>query len=324
MKRTVFFILALAAALLCAVRAPAQTPSAAIDGTQVFIAEPGGDPRQTADGAGDSLRTVVKPGSVIYFSIANALRAEDLNGLRVVVDWSKGEEYTAAPRIEYRRMLDKSGQTSLGYRYVAAIEILDTVDTRPHTLRGSIKLAKRANATAPEVSMTILVRQDGRPSAGRVLTCDRSSFLIEFGHTEETAQVAFYDRGYFDVNVAGQGPLDVGCSTTSVTDIAERYPDAALKFLVWGKKPFFNRTGDLVLYAEPGTFLYALRGRDLVPVVGGYSEAEGGFVLQTRRLEGFVLSDRLLDPDAVPVPQPNPPTGAQNAGNIRKNWIDMQ
>lgn len=309
MKRVGGFILALMAALFCAVGALAEeSANVVIDGTQVFMAEPGGDPRQIESG-GSSLRTVVKPGSVVYFSIANAFRAEDLNGLRVVIEWNKGAEYTAAPRIEYRRMLDKTGQTSLGYRYVAAVEILDTADSRPHTLRGSIKLAERANASAPEVSMTILVRQDGRDNISQVVTCARSTFLIEFGRAEETTQLAFYDRGYFDVNVIGQGPLDIGCTTTPVTDVAERYPQAALKFLTWDKKPFFNRIGDLVLYAEPGAFLYALRGDTLVEVEGGYSEAEGGFIIKTRRLEGFVISDRALAPGAVPVPQPNPPTG---------------
>ncbi len=310
MKRVSGLILALAMALLCAMGVLAEeSGDVVIDGTQVFMAEPGGDPRQIESG-GDSLRTVVRPGSILYFSIANAFRAKDLNGLRVVIEWNKGEEYTAAPRIEYRRMMDKTGQIALGYRYVAAVEILDTADSRPHTLRGSIKLAERANASAPEVSMTILVRQDGRDSTGQVVTCNRSTFLIEFGHAEETAQLAFYDRGYFNVNVTGQGPLDVGCTTDPVTDVAERYPEAVLKFLTWGKKPFFNRAGDLVLYAEPGAFLYMLRGGDLVKIEGGYSEAEGGFVLKTRRLEGFVLSDRALLPGAVPVPQPNPPTGA--------------
>lgn len=308
-KRMSRLLLALAVVLLCAVGALAEeSADVVIDGTQVFMAEPGGDPCQIESG-GNSLRTVVRPGAILYFSIANAFRAEDLNSLRVVVDWNKGEEYTAAPRIEYRRMMDKTGQASLGYRYAVAVEILDTVDTRPHTLRGSIKLAERANASAPEVSMTILVRQDGRDSTGQVVSCDRNTFLIEFGHAEETMQLAFYDRGFFGVNVAGQGPLDVGCTTEPVTDVAERYPDATLKFLTWEKKPFFNRTGDLVLYAEPGAFLYALRGGSLVKVEGGYSEPEGGFVLRTRRLEGYVLSDRALDPAATPVPQPNPPTG---------------
>lgn len=310
MKRIGFLVVALMVALLCAFCALAEeTAVAVIDGTQVFVAEPGGEP-QRIQSSGDSLRTVVKPGSTLYFSIANAVRAEDLNGLRVVLDWSKGEEMTDTPRIEYRRMMDETGKTSLGFRYVAAVTILDTADSRPHTLRGSIKIAKRANASAPEVSLTILVRQDGRGGTDRVVECARSTFLLELGRTNETVHLSFYDRGYFEVDMTGQGSLDVGCITAPVTDIAERYPQAELKFLTWGKKPFFNRSGKLVLYADPETFLYTLQGSRLMQITDSYSEAEGGFVLNTRRLEGFVISDRALDLSAVPIPQPNPPTTA--------------
>ncbi|WMJ83419.1 hypothetical protein ACS3UN_10125 [Oscillospiraceae bacterium LTW-04] len=312
MKRIVFWLAALLTALLCVVCAMAEEAAVAvIDGTQVFVAEAGGEPCQIESG-GESLRTVVRPGSTIYFSIANATRAEDLNGLRVVVDWSKGGELTEMPRIEYRRMMDETGETSLGFRYVAAVDILDTADIKPHTLRGYIKIAKRANASAPKVSLTILVRQDGREDTDRIVACTQKKLILEFSRAEEMVQIAFYDRGFFEVNVTGQGPLNVGCSTEPVTDIAERYPGATLKFLTWGNRPFFNRSGKLVLYAGPGSFLYALNGNRLVELSEGYSEQEGGFVVITRRLEGFVISDRPLDPAAVPVPQPNPPTGAHD------------
>ncbi|MFV0497403.1 MAG: hypothetical protein ACK5L0_04410 [Candidatus Fimivivens sp.] len=308
MKRTVFWFAALLTSWLCVVGAPAQTSDVAvIDGTQVFMAQAGGEPCRVESSA-ESLRTVVRPGSTLYFSIANATRAEDLNGLRVVVDWSKNGNLTEMPRIEYRKMMDETGEKSLGFRYVAAVDILDTVDTRPHTLRGYIKVAERANASAPKVSMTILVRHDGREDTERMVSCAQKQLLMDFGRTEETVQIAFYDSAIFEVDVTGQGALDVGCSTEPVTDIAARYPDAMLKFLTWGNQPFFNRSGKLVLYAEPGWFLYAVRDNRLVARAENYSEQEGGFVVMTRRLEGFVISDRPLDPAAVPVPRPNPPT----------------
>lgn len=310
MKNMVFVAVAVFAVMLCTIGVIAEEAAVAvIDGTQVFVSEADGDPRQI-ESAGESLRTVVRPGSTIYFSIANAFRAEDLEGLRVVVDWSKGAELTGIPRIEYRRMMDKTGKTSLGLRYVAAVDILDNADAKPHTLRGSIKLAKRASASAPKVSLTILVRQDGRENTDQRVSCARKNLVMDFSRTEEMVQIAFYDRGFFEVGVAGQGPLNVGCTTDPVTDIAERYPGASLKFLTWNSPPFFNRSGQLVLYAQPGSFLYTLHGNRLVNIAGGYSEQEGGFVLNTRRLEGFVISDRPLDPEAVPVPMSNPPTAA--------------
>lgn len=311
MKKVVLVAVALFMVMLCAIGVIAEEGTVAvIDGTQVFLSEAGGDPCQIESG-GESLRTVVKPGSTLYFSIANAFRAEDLEGLRVVVDWNKGAELTGIPRIEYRQMMDKTGKTSLGLRYVAALDILDNADAKPHTLRGSIKLAKRANASAPKVSLTILVRQEGRENTDRRVTCSQKKLLMDFNRMEETVQIAFYDRGFFEVGVAGQDPLNVGCTTEPVTDIAERYPDASLEFLTWNNPPFFNRSGRLVLYAQPSSFLYTLHGNKLVNITEAYSEQEDGFVLTTRRLEGFVISDRVLDPEADPVPLPNPPTAVR-------------
>ena len=86
-----------------------------IDADEVFVAINGLAPRKI-DHSGNSLRTEVQPGSIIYFSIKNAKRAEDLNGYRAVLEWSKGEGYTTHIRIEYREMFDIDGVTSLGYR----------------------------------------------------------------------------------------------------------------------------------------------------------------------------------------------------------------
>ena len=97
MKKVALVAVALFMVMLCAIGVIAEEGAVAvIDGTQVFLAEADGDPCQIESG-GESLRTVVKPGSTLYFSIANAFRAEDLEGLRVVVDWSKDSANRVSP-----------------------------------------------------------------------------------------------------------------------------------------------------------------------------------------------------------------------------------
>ena len=310
MKKTkIFSLLLCAAALLSPVTASADDAAVAVlDTSQIFMAEPGEEPRRIAD-ASDSLRMTVKPGATLYFSIANAVRAEDLTGLRVVTNWSKGEELTDAPRIEYRQMMNETGTEVLGYRYVVALNILPPSIDQAQTLRGTIKLAQRANARAPTVSFILSVRQDGR-DGGESIICRSRTLLTDFSGIAGSITVNFYDDAFFEVDATGQGPLDLGCSTLTVTNIAERYRGARLQFLTWSKRPFFNRAGKLSIDAAPGTFLYELQGDNLVDRSESYSENAHAFVLTTRRLEGFVVSDIALDSDAQPVPEPNPPTGA--------------
>lgn len=308
MKQVLIFAVLLCAAFFCtAISLADESAVAVIDGSEIFVAELGGEPR-LLERDGESLRTTVKPESTIYFSIANAERAEDLTGLRVVVDWSKGEEITSYPKIEYREMMDETGEISLGYRYVASIAILDILDGKQHTLRGTIKLAKRANSKAPTVSFTVSVKQDGLDGTENTVLCQSKTLLVEFDKSTEAATILFYDFGYFEVDVTGQGQLDIGCSLEPVTNIDNRYPNAKLKFLYWIRKPFFDREGKFFIPCQKDDFLYEIQGSKLIDRTNSYSNEQQAFVLTTRRLEGFVISDRKLDLNAAAIPQANPLT----------------
>lgn len=308
-------ILAVMIALFVAVSI-AAVPFAADDGNvpqinvdEIFLAEKNSPPTKL-DRTGDTLRMEIEPESTLYFSISNARRAEDLNGLRAVTNWSKGEEYTLTPRIEYREMMDTDGITSLGYRYVISMQLTGLADEGAHTLRGTIKLAKRTSSIAPTVSFTLLMRKDAGSDEFRMIKCDSPKTIAEFTGGHEAATIFFYDFGYFDVELHDQGPLNIGCSLLPITDIEERYRDAGLRFISWSKPPIFNRVGSMVIPADESEYLYELRGTTLVDRNDTYQEQISSFVIKTRRLEGFVLSDRPLPPNAKVQPQPNPLNGA--------------
>ena len=187
--------------------------------------------------------------------------------------------------------------------------LTETSDDAVRTLRGSIKLADRASRLAPSVSFTISVSNGAVIGRADEIYCDSPRIRVDFQALGESVIMRFYDFCSFEVETAGQQEIDAGCSTSPLTDIAERYREADLEFIWWKKRPIFDHEGTLTVYSEPGKLLYELRGGKLHDVTGSYDHESEAFVLTARRLEGFVLSDRELAPDAPIIPEPNPPTG---------------
>lgn len=311
MKKIFSFILAVCAAfsLYSAAFADEAELLPRINVDEIFLAEKNSPPKML-ERNGESLRIELEPESTLFFSIENARRAEDLNGFRAVTTWSKGEEYTLIPRIEYREMMAADGTTSLGYRYVISMETTDITDDNAHTLRGTIKLAQRASQKTATVSFTLLLKNNAETGDYHAIKSDSQNIWIDFTDEDGSATILFYDFGYFDIDVQGQGMLNIGCSILPITNIKERYRDADLRFIRWSSNPIFDHVGRMVIPAEENEFLYELRGGKLVDISDCYQQAELAFVVNTRRLEGFVLSDRLLPENANTQPEPNPPTGA--------------
>ena len=310
MKKLSAFILALFIAFSASVTAFAlRDTDPQLDVDEIFLAEKNSQPKKI-DHSGSSLRTAVTPGSTIYFSIKNARRAEVLNGYRAVLEWSKGEDYVTSVRIEYREMFDFDGVTSLDYRYVIAMNIADFGDDAAHTLRGRIKLAQRRTQNVPEVSFTVSVKKDVVEGETSYILCNTPELNLDFPSFSDIVFIDFGGFCGFEVNSRGQDSVDIGCNFLPITNIAECYREAQLRFITWNKRPFFDHAGKLTVYSSGEEWLYELRGGKLYDISDCYREEEGAFVLVTHRLEGLVISDRELMLDVPQIPEPNPPTAA--------------
>lgn len=293
--------------LLCFTAVLAADDEPALDCNEIFMAVNGSVPKQL-DHAGESLRMEIEPESTLYFSIKGARRAENLNGLKAYISWSKGEEYAVAPRIEYKEMFDETAAVSLGYRYVISLKMAEISDETTHTLRGSVKLSKRASHSAPSVSFTLALKKGAKDISSSVVSCRSPNTIMSFEDITDTAIIYFYDFAWLEVNAFGQNRINIGCSQEPLTDIEQRYPAAVIRYIVWGKEPIFDHEGTLFIPSDSNMYLYELNGSKLVDRTDTYSENDGAFVIKTRRLEGFVLSDRELANDATTPAQPNPPT----------------
>ena len=167
-------------ALLFSLGASAADP-ARIGQTEAFVELPEDRPRrvQLEDGR---LRMVSVPGTVFYFPIVNAQRAEDLSGVRAAISWNKGEELAARPRIEYRQMYDEAGG-ALGYRYVVVLAPADA--SASGTMQGEVRVARRQSGEVPSVPFTVSLQSKEQEGVDNLFRCNSRNIWMLFSRNGE-------------------------------------------------------------------------------------------------------------------------------------------
>ena len=123
----------------------------------------------------------------------------------------------------------------------------------------------------------------------------------EDGAWEFTFEV--FDGAAFTVDTEGQADLTLGANCDYDDAVLDRYPEAKLLFFN-GNGDCFYHYGTLFLPAEPGACLYRNSNRTLYDIGAVYDGAAGGFLLRTRRLSQYVLSDRALPAERLEADSP--------------------
>ncbi len=99
---------------------------------------------------------------------------------------------------------------------------------------------------------------------------------------------------YFDVDVTGQSKILLYYDEKYNSTVAAVYPSANLDFVIFNGASF-NKTGELTLLADEGSYLYALNADgSLSKIKAEYDEYEEAFKVTTRTLGKYVISDTEL------------------------------
>ena len=116
---------------------------------------------------------------------------------------------------------------------------------------------------------------------------------FDFGAGDEEFELSFADWGSatFTVNTIGQGDLILRATATYNSTVGALYPEANLDFYN-GNGVSFNKTGEMFMPADAGSFIYELKNGVLVAIPGAeYDEYDEGFYFKTRTLGTYVISD---------------------------------
>ena len=79
-------------------------------------------------------------------------------------------------------------------------------------------------------------------------------------------------------------------------EIADLFPKANIDFLTFTSEPSFNRTGTLYIVADADSFIYEVTENGVKEIANAeYDEDEEAWVIRTRKLAAYAISDRELD-----------------------------
>ena len=261
-----------------------------------------------------------------------------VNGVRINQKWDIGGDWVSKVELVKRKF--EGGLGIGGYEYFLAVtfkpsatmttitDVIGEISLRRTT--GNNKINRdAANPTGggSGETNTLLVAVElkySAPAAGNITTTSGvvtdGNRKFDFGSGDEEFELTFADWGSatFVVNTIGQGDLVLKADAKYNATVGTLYPQANLDFFN-GNGVSFNKTGEMFIPADEGSFIYELKNGVLVAIPGAvYDEYDEGFYFRTRTLGTFVISDVELDltaPDVVaPVPEApvvvNPGTGA--------------
>ena len=285
----------------------------------------------TEDGKAGTVKTLI--------SKSNAV-----DGLKVKTSFDFGEKYVDSVKITQKKIdtsvydaVDgavKPAKLEVGksYVYFVAVKLKDTLKTDATDVIGELqfdKSATRNKAIDPNgkyddefdykkdtKNFGFEVKYAAPDKDVDVVTDDRQLFKFsDLDDDEYEIALIDSDIATFTFDARGQKDMVLAANDDFNGAISAKYPTANLEFLNVEASDSFNKLGTLRVYAEEGYYLYALNENgEIVNAKAKYDKDDECYVMRTRTLGSFVLSDEELVAEAPVVPEVKPENKPFNPG----------
>ena len=241
----------------------------------------------------------------LFDTNGNSVTDKDaVKGYKVKADWSVGE-LDEKPIIEYVKINDE-------YRYAVTFTLPEGQETKTADLAGKISVYNKSSQLKDDyeysdyVTLKIgseygyeekeLEAWDDLADAKVVIFKDKASDTNLEG--EET--LTFGDLLEFEVDVTGQGKLNLKNSTDFNKEFAAMYDYANIDFITFEKSPSFNKIGRVYIYAPEDAFIYEVTADGAKEINGlEWDEDYEAWTFRTRTLGSYAISDVELDEKTV-------------------------
>ena len=210
---------------------------------------------------------------------------DDIERYKVSADWNVGS-LEAKPEIEMVKVADGS------YVYAVTFTLPEAPETKEADLAGTVTVyktteGKKDAAAQFDVEITYGKEAIKYYSEGDDLNAGPYSF--------DTDDVVVFEAGSefeFEVDVTGQGKLNLAWNTDFNKEFAAMYDYANIDFMTFEYAPSFNKTGVAYIYADEDAFVYEVTADGAKEINGlTWDEDYEAWTFKTRTLGSYAISD---------------------------------
>ncbi len=124
--------------------------------------------------------------------------------------------------------------------------------------------------------------------------------VVSFSGIDDVVNMTISDIFEFEVDVTGQGKLNLKNNQDFNKEFAAMYDYANIDFITFEKEPTFNKIGRVYIYAPEDAFIYEVTADGAKEINGlEWDEDYEAWTFRTRTLGSYAISDVELDEKTV-------------------------
>ena len=229
---------------------------------------------------------------------------DEIKGYKVKADWKVGD-LEEKPEIE----LVKLGGI---YRYAVTFTLPDAADVKATDLAGEISVYKNSSDLKDDnADKKYITLQIGGEYGYTENTLDgwgdlKDAEIVVFktalsgGVGLEGEETLTFGDFEFEVDVTGQGKLNLKNNQDFNKEFAAMYDYANIDFITFEMEPTFNKNGIVYLYAPEDAYIYEVTADGAKEISGlTWDEDYEAWTWKTRTLKAYAISDVELDEKTV-------------------------
>ena len=222
---------------------------------------------------------------------------DDLRGWRVKAEWSVGD-LDENPDFEYVKVDN-------AYQWAVTFTLPESSELKTDDLGGSITIYK-ASADLRNPAAGVNKVYFGVEYGYGTLNYDDPSLvwedaeIVTFKNADGEEIMDFGTYFTFEVDVTGQGKLNLKWNTDFNKEFAAMYDYANIDFITFVHEPSFNKIGTAYIYAPEDAYIYEVTADGAKEINGlKWDEDYEAWTFKTRTLKAYAISDVELDEKTV-------------------------
>ena len=218
--------------------------------------------------------------------------------IKVKAEWKVGE-LSEKPEIEFVKI-------GAEYAYAVTFTLPESAEIKTTDLAGKIAVYESSSQLKDNYSdKEYITLSFGSEYGFKTEEYDGNDLakaeVVDFGdYSDDVETLTFGDDFEFEVDLSGQGKLNLKNNRDFNKEFAAMYDYANIDFINFVKTPSFNKNGTVYIYADEDAYIYEVTADGAKEIKGlKWDEDYEAWTFKTRTLKSYAISDVELDEKTV-------------------------